>query len=73
MFCRCDLRILNDTNAFFIKTNLKHHGLIDCLTEINMNPSFLDEEGRLRISPYHDFSSHSHVCSSCPLNMCKAI
>ncbi|KAF5468015.1 hypothetical protein F2P56_012210 [Juglans regia] len=69
----CDLRILSDANAFFIDTILKHHGLIECFTEINTNPSFIDEEGWLRILPYHDFSSHSHGCSSCPPNLCKGL
>ncbi|KAF9590629.1 hypothetical protein IFM89_035947 [Coptis chinensis] len=33
----CDLRIVSDANHFFIETILKHHGLIDCFSEINTN------------------------------------
>ncbi|KAA3479316.1 inorganic pyrophosphatase 2-like [Gossypium australe] len=71
-FCRCDLKIVSDANVFFIDTILKHHGLKECFSEINTNPSFVDEEGRLRIFPYHDFTKHPHGCSHpCPPNMCK--
>ncbi|KAF3447515.1 hypothetical protein FNV43_RR12701 [Rhamnella rubrinervis] len=69
----CELRILSDANVFFIETILKHHGLLDCFHEINCNPSFVDEEGRLRILPYHDFNSSSHACNLCPPNMCKGL
>ncbi|XP_043702716.1 inorganic pyrophosphatase 2-like [Telopea speciosissima] len=50
----CELRILSDTNRFFIEIILKHHGLMDYFSEINTNPGFVDEEGRLRICPFHD-------------------
>ncbi|KAG0459796.1 hypothetical protein HPP92_022924 [Vanilla planifolia] len=68
----CDLRVVSDANLFFIETILKHHGLIGCFTEINTNPSYVDEEGRLKIFPYHDFSKSSHGCLFCPPNMCKS-
>ncbi|PIA61787.1 hypothetical protein AQUCO_00200051v1 [Aquilegia coerulea] len=67
----CDLRIVSDANIFFIETILKHHGLIDYFSEINTNPSFVDEVGRLRILPYHDFNISSHGCDIWPPNMCK--
>ncbi|XXG57195.1 hypothetical protein AAC387_Pa03g4415 [Persea americana] len=67
----CDLRIVSDANLFFIETVLKHHSLMDYFSEINTNPSFVDENGKLRIFPYHDFSSNSHGCELCPPNMCK--
>ncbi|KAF5466467.1 hypothetical protein F2P56_016390 [Juglans regia] len=69
----CDLRIVSDANLFFIETILKHLGLRDYFSEINTNPSFVDEEGRLRIFPYHDFHKSSHGCSLCPPNMCKGV
>ncbi|KAG4178790.1 hypothetical protein ERO13_A10G065300v2 [Gossypium hirsutum] len=70
----CDLKVVSDANVFFIDTILKHHGLKECFSEINTNPSFVDEEGRLRIFPYHDFTKHPHGCSHpCPPNMCKGI
>nr|DAD44464.1 TPA_asm: hypothetical protein HUJ06_002694 [Nelumbo nucifera] len=68
-YFRCDLRIVSDANSFFIDTILKHHGLMDCFTEINTNPSYVDDEGKLRIFPFHDFTSSPH--SPCPPNMCK--
>ncbi|XP_057976937.1 inorganic pyrophosphatase 2-like [Malania oleifera] len=69
----CDLKIVSDANLFFIETILNHLGLRDYFSEINTNPSFVDEEGRLRISPHHDFTSSPHGCSLCPPNMCKGV
>ncbi|KAI9162507.1 hypothetical protein LWI28_028009 [Acer negundo] len=69
----CELRILSDANMFFIETILNHLGLKDYFSEINTNPSFVDEEGRLRILPYPDFATSSHGCSLCPPNMCKGL
>ncbi|KAE8657000.1 Inorganic pyrophosphatase 2 [Hibiscus syriacus] len=69
----CDLKIVSDANTFFIETILEYHGLRECFSEIHTNPSFVDEEGRLRIFPHHDFTKSSHGCGhpSCPPNMCK--
>eukprot|EP00258_Populus_trichocarpa_P013605 XP_002324759.2 thiamine phosphate phosphatase-like protein [Populus trichocarpa] len=70
----CDLRIVSDSNYFFIETVLKHNGLMDCFSEINTNPSYVDGEGRLRILQYHDVNKFpSHGCTSCPPNMCKGL
>ncbi|WOL14603.1 hypothetical protein Cni_G23383 [Canna indica] len=69
----CELRIASDANQFFIRTILKHHGLLECFSEINTNPSFVDEQGRLKIFPYHDFNTCAHGCSLCPSNMCKGM
>ncbi|KAL3840824.1 hypothetical protein ACJIZ3_025415 [Penstemon smallii] len=69
----CDLRIVSDANVFFIETILNHLGIKDCFSEINTNPSYFDEEGSLRISPYIDFHSSPHGCSLCPPNMCKGM
>ncbi|KAK8477919.1 hypothetical protein V6N13_015647 [Hibiscus sabdariffa] len=68
------LMIVSYANLVFIDTILKHHGLRECFSEIHTNPSFIDEEGRLRIFPLHDFSKHPHGCHHpCPPNMCKGI
>ncbi|XP_039121746.1 thiamine phosphate phosphatase-like protein [Dioscorea cayenensis subsp. rotundata] len=67
----CDMRVISDANIFFIETILKHHGIIGCFSEINSNPFLVDENGRLRILPYHDFTTSPHGCSLCPPNMCK--
>ncbi|PRQ45527.1 putative inorganic diphosphatase [Rosa chinensis] len=69
----CDLRIVSDANVFFIETILKHLGLEECFSEINTNPGYVDEEGRVRISPFCDFTSSPHGCSLCPPNMCKSV
>lgn len=71
VFFRCDLRIVSDANMFFIETILKHLGIREYFSEINTNPGYVDEEGRLRILPYHDFNKAPHGCSLCPPNMCK--
>ncbi|XP_019198540.1 PREDICTED: inorganic pyrophosphatase 1-like [Ipomoea nil] len=68
----CELRIVSDANLFYIETILKHHAIGECFSEIYTNPGFVDEEGRLRIRPYHDFHSSPHGCNNvCPPNMCK--
>ncbi|XP_002527424.3 inorganic pyrophosphatase 2 [Ricinus communis] len=67
----CELRIVSDANVFFIETILKHLGLRDYFSEINTNPGFVDDEGKLRIFPYYDFTQSSHGCSLCQPNMCK--
>ncbi|KAF7123838.1 hypothetical protein RHSIM_Rhsim12G0204900 [Rhododendron simsii] len=69
----CDLRIVSDANLFFIETIVKHLGVSECFSEINTNPSYVDEEGRLRIFPYQDFHSSPHGCDRCPPNMCKGL
>ncbi|GAA0176053.1 phosphatase [Lithospermum erythrorhizon] len=69
----CDLRIVSDANTFFIKTILKHLGIRECFSEINTNPGIFDDEGRLRIFPFHDFQLSSHGCERCPPNMCKGL
>ncbi|KAK2997379.1 hypothetical protein RJ639_039912 [Escallonia herrerae] len=69
----CDLRVVSDANLFFIETILTHLGVRDLFSEINTNPSFVDEEGRLRIFPYHDFRTSPHGCNLCPPNMCKGL
>ncbi|XVE51966.1 hypothetical protein DITRI_Ditri02bG0082100 [Diplodiscus trichospermus] len=70
----CDLKIVSDANVFFIETILEHHELRECFSEINTNPGFVDEEGRLRIFPHHDFNKSPHGCHHpCPPNMCKGL
>nr|AFK48095.1 unknown [Lotus japonicus] len=69
----CELKIVSDANIFFIETILKHHGVRHCFSEITANPSFVNEEGRLRIGPYYDYLKSSHGCSLCPPNMCKGL
>ncbi|WCJ39578.1 Pyridoxal phosphate phosphatase-related protein [Euphorbia peplus] len=67
----CELRIVSDANMFFIETILKHLGIREYFSEINTNPGFVNEEGRLRISPFCDFTQSPHGCTLCPPNMCK--
>ncbi|XP_022964399.1 inorganic pyrophosphatase 2-like [Cucurbita moschata] len=69
----CNLRIVSDANMFFIETILDHLEIRECFSEINSNPGFVDEEGRLRIRPIHEFHESSHGCNLCPPNMCKGI
>ncbi|KAK6944855.1 Phosphatase PHOSPHO-type [Dillenia turbinata] len=69
----CDLKIISDANKFYIQTILENHGLLGCFMEIHTNPTFVDEEGRLRIIPYHDYATSPHGCSLCPTNMCKGL
>lgn len=65
---------MSDANTFFIETILDHLGMKDWFSEINTNPGYVNEEGRLRISPLHDFINSPHRCTNpCPPNMCKVI
>lgn len=68
----CDLKVLSDANQFYIETILKHHGVLGLFSEIITNPTFVDEQGRLRISPYSD-SENPHSCNLCPPNLCKGL
>lgn len=69
----CELRIVSDANKFFIETILRQHQLLGCFTEIITNPTHINNEGRLRIVPYHDFRLSPHGCALCPSNMCKGM
>ncbi|XP_047176635.1 inorganic pyrophosphatase 1-like [Vigna umbellata] len=69
----CELKIVSDANSFFIETILKHHGVWNCFSEITANPSYVNEEGILRVCPYHDYVKSSHGCNLCPPNMCKGL
>ncbi|CAI0462112.1 unnamed protein product [Linum tenue] len=69
----CELRIVSDANLFFIETILEHLGLRNYFSEINTNPGFMDEQGRILSPPYHDFTKSSHGCTLCPPNMCKGL
>ncbi|KAE8667109.1 Inorganic pyrophosphatase 1 [Hibiscus syriacus] len=69
----CELRVVSDANMFFIEKILEHLGLRQCFSEINTNPSVVDEDDKLRIFPHHDFTKSSHGCSLCPPNMCKGM
>ncbi|KAK8547236.1 hypothetical protein V6N13_097952 [Hibiscus sabdariffa] len=69
----CDLIILSDANQFFIEKILEHHGLCGCFSKIYTNPTFVDEEGRLRIFPYRDSTLSPHGCCLCPTNLCKGL
>ncbi|KEH18312.1 putative hydrolase [Medicago truncatula] len=69
----CDLRIVSDANTIFIDTILKHLGISECFSEINTNPGYVNQEGRLKVMPYHDFNKASHGCTLCPPNMCKGL
>lgn len=66
-FFSCDLKVVSDSNLFYIKTILQHYKIYNCFSEIITNPALVDEQGRLRIFPYHK----SHDCHLCPSNLCK--
>jgi pyridoxal phosphate phosphatase PHOSPHO2 len=69
-WCRCELRILSDANAFFIDAILAHHGLAAYFSGTDTNPAHVDAAGRLRIRPYH---GHGCALPTCPPNMCKVM
>jgi len=71
--CRCDLKIVSDANQFFIEKILEHHDLLDCFSEIYTNPTSLDDNGNLRILPYHSDALPPHSCNLCPSNLCKVL
>ncbi|KAF6171982.1 hypothetical protein GIB67_029400 [Kingdonia uniflora] len=67
-----DLKIVSDVNTFFIETILDH-GRPGYFSKIHTNPSFIDEEGTLTLSPYHEkFTTHPHGWGELYApNMCK--
>lgn len=69
----CDLKVLSDANQFFIETILKHHAVYNCFSEVITNPTLVNEEGRLRIFPYHGLALPPHNCNLCPPNLCKGL
>jgi pyridoxal phosphate phosphatase PHOSPHO2 len=69
----CDLKIVSDANQFFIEKILEQHNLLDCFSEIYTNPTSVDENGKLRILPYHSDASVPHICNLCPSNLCKGL
>ncbi|XP_021751268.1 thiamine phosphate phosphatase-like protein [Chenopodium quinoa] len=69
----CELWIVSDANQFYIKTILEQYQLLGFFKEMITNPTFVDDEGRLRIMPYHDFKLHPHGCTLCPSHMCKGL
>ncbi|KFK43955.1 hypothetical protein AALP_AA1G196200 [Arabis alpina] len=73
LILRCELRIVSDANTLFIETIVEDLGISEFFSEINTNPVLVDEQGRLKIFPYHDFTKSSHGCSRCPPNMCKGL
>lgn len=64
-----ELRVISDANVFFIKTVLAYYDLERYFTEVHSNPAYVNEQGILRICPYHSHPPHS--CTLCPPNMCK--
>ncbi|KAF3615216.1 putative inorganic pyrophosphatase 1-like [Capsicum annuum] len=60
----------NDEGDSCMRQN-HHSGIKDWFSEINTNLSYVDDEGKLRIRPYHNFD---HKCDNpCPPNMCKGL
>ena len=63
-----DVRVLSDANTFFIDTILKSNGL-ESIRAVVSNPAAFDENGCLRIRPYH--TDPHPVQSTSPPNLCK--
>jgi len=61
-----DLRILSDSNTFFIDEILRFHGLASDFSLITTNHAHVDEQSILRVSHCHE-----HACPRCPPNLCK--
>ncbi|TRY95626.1 hypothetical protein DNTS_017832 [Danionella cerebrum] len=58
---------VSDANTVFIETWLQHMGFLPLFQRIFTNPAHFDENGQLKLHPFH-----SHDCLRCPVNMCKA-
>ncbi|XP_021750952.1 thiamine phosphate phosphatase-like protein [Chenopodium quinoa] len=69
----CELWIVSDANQFYIKTILEQYHLLEFFKEVTTNPTFVDDEGRFRIMPYHDSKLLPHGCNLCPPHMCKGL
>ncbi|KAK7358443.1 hypothetical protein VNO77_00371 [Canavalia gladiata] len=69
----CELRIISDANLFFIRTVLEEHGVLGCFSHIDTNPAFVDQHGRLRITPFRSSTFSPHAFPICPPNLCKGL
>ncbi|KAI9244258.1 phosphatase phospho-type [Helicostylum pulchrum] len=64
--------LMSDANTFYIETILQAYGVRDCITEIITNPSYTDEQGRLRVHRHVLTTDQQHECQNpCSLNICK--
>ncbi|TRY62001.1 hypothetical protein TCAL_11536 [Tigriopus californicus] len=59
--------IISDSNSFFIQEILAHQGLDQLVDQVFTNHAEFDQEGCLRIRPFHE---QTH-CPFSPKNMCK--
>ena len=64
--------IVSDANAFFISEFMEEKGWGARVRSVYTNPVRKDEQGYLRVDPFHPWSLPPHGCDLCPLNMCKA-
>ncbi|AET02406.1 inorganic pyrophosphatase-like protein [Medicago truncatula] len=56
-------------SAHALGCDLSYCERLNIFSEINTNLGYVNEEGRLRMSPYH-FNKASHGCTLYPPNMC---
>ncbi|KAI8971746.1 putative phosphatase-domain-containing protein [Mycotypha africana] len=64
--------LLSDANRFYIDAILTSVGVIDCITEIVTNPSYIDDQGRLRVRRHVPVDAPQHNCpNECAANLCK--
>ena len=64
------MAIISDANSYFIEHILKSYNIEDCFDSIHTNPAFFENDGRLRVRPFHSPES-PHECCRCPVNLCK--
>lgn len=59
--------IISDANSVFINHILESKGIKDLVKEVFTNPATFDENGQLRVKPYHD----QDWCKLSSRNLCK--
>ena len=65
-----EVYIISDANTFYISEILNEHKLDHLVSDIVTNPAIFQEDGILRIMPYHE---NGHNCKLCPQNLCKGL
>eukprot|EP00026_Physarum_polycephalum_P016481 Phypoly_transcript_17399.p1 GENE.Phypoly_transcript_17399~~Phypoly_transcript_17399.p1 ORF type:complete len:248 (+),score=37.40 Phypoly_transcript_17399:40-744(+) len=65
-----EVHIVSDANQVFIETILQSNKIAHHFKSVVTNGAKYDENGRLRVTPYHT-QVEPHTCKLCPPNLCK--
>lgn len=64
---RYEVIVISGGNTLGIDWSLEHHGLKPCVSKVYSNPSYIDDNGRMKIERYHK----QDWCDLSEKNLCK--